>query len=389
MPQKVQQGLQAVAQQLMQSLLAPGTKPQLPSFAGQEQALQSAYQSKLRAIEGGLADSKSSLEDKYFQNYLAARQAMANRGLAGSGLASDQDTRLLLAKQKDLAGIERDAARGKLDAADWLGGAQASLADKEYNAQQEALANASKGRAENLKTLSSFISQMMPYEQATVAEQMKNQLGYDQLDQDTRNFLDTLDFKYADLGQRATDNAADRTLKWVNTMGYDQDGNLTENSRHNRTTEALTDQGQKLNYNAKMAGIQAGLQKAAMAGARASSSGSGPKPTQSDRDRMIGQEDIEIFLRNIDLSKDSRSSSQKLIDQARAGRKIDAEGYKILTAANSAFWDEQDNRKAAIASAGEDEYRAGQHASEASFNDATDSSTIPLYVDDPYGIYGN
>lgn len=194
--------LQAMIDQYMGLLQGGGQMPdiQMPRFDGQYQALQAGYDNKLRAIKGRLADGKESLEDKYFQNYLAARQGMANRGLAGSGLASDQDTRLLLAKQRDLAGLERDVTNAELDAADWFGSQQMSIADQEFNAQQTAMQKAQAAQADsqskNMQLFGDLIKNLLPYEQAKVADYMKQNQFYDKLDQNGKQFADDLAYKY-------------------------------------------------------------------------------------------------------------------------------------------------------------------------------------------------
>lgn len=84
----------------------------LETLAGQ---LTQQQESGLMSITNALEDAKMGIEDKAFQAWLAARQEMANRGLAGSGLTSDQDTRLLLQKQRDLSGAYRDANLARFD----------------------------------------------------------------------------------------------------------------------------------------------------------------------------------------------------------------------------------------------------------------------------------
>jgi hypothetical protein len=104
--QQMQQLWQAHAQKQAQDL----AKQKTDALQTLIDRLKGNQKTGLEQINNSVADSNQALEDKSFQNFLAARQAMANRGLAGSGLASDQDTRLLLAKQKDLSGVYRDAA---------------------------------------------------------------------------------------------------------------------------------------------------------------------------------------------------------------------------------------------------------------------------------------
>lgn len=68
---------------------------------------------ELQALDNTYTSAKGELEDKTFQDYLGARQTMANRGLAGSGLANDQDTRLLMANNKNLANINNNITSQK------------------------------------------------------------------------------------------------------------------------------------------------------------------------------------------------------------------------------------------------------------------------------------
>jgi hypothetical protein len=64
----------------------------------------------LSQIQNTTEDAKQALENRSFQDYLQSRQGIADRGLSGSGIAADADTRLALAKQQNMAGIMRDAA---------------------------------------------------------------------------------------------------------------------------------------------------------------------------------------------------------------------------------------------------------------------------------------
>lgn len=88
---------------------AAQAKQQNEAMQGQYNSLLGQYQTgqenELKSLDSGYETAKGELEDKSFQQYLNARQTMANRGLAGSGLANDQDTRLLMANSKNLAGL--------------------------------------------------------------------------------------------------------------------------------------------------------------------------------------------------------------------------------------------------------------------------------------------
>ena len=60
----------------------------------------------LLALQNRYSQSKDELGDQTFQQWLEARQNTADRGLAGSGLASDADTRLLMANNKTLGNLQ-------------------------------------------------------------------------------------------------------------------------------------------------------------------------------------------------------------------------------------------------------------------------------------------
>lgn len=159
--------------------------------------LKNQQQSALMGITNSLQDAQQALEDRTFQQWLAARQAMANRGLAGSGIASDQDTRLLLAKQRDLAGLFRDAARQRFDVESQIGQSLeqayrslAGISDDEIasNIFQNLY---EKGRSELMdqaRLYSDMFSKLLPYSLPTVRDQMdffkdqqRNQLDWAKL----------------------------------------------------------------------------------------------------------------------------------------------------------------------------------------------------------------
>lgn len=127
---------QGQQQQAMMAQLEAQARRQAEEIANQKKSglnslieqLKQTQQSGLMGIANNVEDAKLSVEDQTFQNWLAARQQMSDRGLAGSGLASDQDTRLLLQKQRDLSGVYRDANRARFD----LEGRVGSQLDQAY-----------------------------------------------------------------------------------------------------------------------------------------------------------------------------------------------------------------------------------------------------------------
>jgi hypothetical protein len=146
--------------------------------------LKTQQESGLMGINNGVEDSKQALEDKSFQDWLAARQSMANKGLSGSGLASDQDTRLLLQKQRDLSGIYRDAEQQKYTtnstASNNLTDAYNKIAqinpeimkDQLY---QQMLGTAQKSLTDKAGMYSDMLKNIMGYEMPTAGEQLTYQ----------------------------------------------------------------------------------------------------------------------------------------------------------------------------------------------------------------------
>lgn len=108
----------------------------------------------LSQIQNGVEDAKQALENKSFQDYLQSRQSIADRGLSGSGIAADADTRLALAKQQNMAGIMRDAATQTND----LEGKYATNMDK---AKYEQLGLQSKYGTNLMKLLSDMSNSNM------------------------------------------------------------------------------------------------------------------------------------------------------------------------------------------------------------------------------------
>ncbi len=147
--------------------------------------LQNQQKSQLMGITNGVQDAEASLEDSSFQDYLAARQAMADRGLAGSGLASDQDTRLLLSKQRNLAGIYRDAEQQQFDVNSQIGNSLQevynrisglSAEGKEQELFQGMFSEAQKNMVEQSKTYADMLKEIMGYDTISATDQAKMNL---------------------------------------------------------------------------------------------------------------------------------------------------------------------------------------------------------------------
>lgn len=140
----------------------------------------------LKRVDNSLADAKQSLEDTSFQRYLASRQSIANRGLSGSGLAQDADTRLSLARQRDLAGIERDAATQRYALDESYNNNSKSIYDQLNNINEDSLYTQfyTQLRAQAAQEQAQKAAQLMQYIQ--LQNQMQQQDYARQVDQ--RNF---------------------------------------------------------------------------------------------------------------------------------------------------------------------------------------------------------
>lgn len=208
----------------------------------------------LQGVQNSTESAKAALEDRSFQNYLESRQNIADRGMSGSGIAADADTRLMLAKQGQMADIMRDAAlqeanvqnqyssltdratQGKsdlesqygvnlmgllgqlADAQGQLGGRAQQLNMNRYNTLAQfqpqfqsvydrmgqidetkyleemlgkAESSANQNNLEYMKLLSGLIGTMLPYDQATMKDRLQVGLDYDRLNSGNMNdFLD-------------------------------------------------------------------------------------------------------------------------------------------------------------------------------------------------------
>ena len=106
------------------------------------ESLKTGQKNDLKFITDGIDSATNKIEDKSFQDWLAARQNAASRGLAGSGLASDQNTRLLLSKQRDLADMftQKNTALNDVNKrySDSINTAQSGIANTNLNAMQAA-----------------------------------------------------------------------------------------------------------------------------------------------------------------------------------------------------------------------------------------------------------
>lgn len=233
-------------QQWANQQAAAQTQQQVDSLGSLISQLTNRQTSELQGITNRTQDAQEALDDKSFQDFLAARQTMANRGLAGSGIASDQDTRLLLSKQRNLAGLMRDASQQAFDVTSNYGG-QLSDAQKRLQAAQGgqgALASQLFQKmfmdGQNLMlnkagAYSDMLGKILGYDMPTANAKLDNALSRQKMEQENKQFYDNL------------------KLKAVELFGRDANGNLTldaqklaETANHNRATEANDSMGLQL-----------------------------------------------------------------------------------------------------------------------------------------------
>lgn len=244
-------------QQAYQQQLAEMQRQQLGSLLGQYRSAQDA---DLQALDNAYAAQKSQLEDDTFQQWLQARQEMANRGLAGSGLASDQDTRLLMANNKNLTSLFNNINDQK-NQIKLRYGSQIDNINNQLAALNSYLpsfpgvgsttpATASAANVNNalsayapaapndttLNMMFKIFETVLPYTRATVKDQMNYAIDVDEQKRkwaETRGYDETgnptLDYlKYMLDVDKASDASAQA---WAKIYGVDSQGNPTFDAR--------------------------------------------------------------------------------------------------------------------------------------------------------------
>lgn len=134
------------------------------------------------AINNNVKDATQKVEDSSFQDYLKSRQAMTDRGLAGTGLAEDANTRLGLDRTRQMAGIMRDANNQAYKVQDQLNVKMTDTMDKMANTNLQDTIDKlfqeyyKTGSANALKVAQQYQEQlknMMPYQQMTKEQEGK------------------------------------------------------------------------------------------------------------------------------------------------------------------------------------------------------------------------
>lgn len=226
-------------------------------------SLQGGQTSELEMLQSQLASTRQELEDDTFQKYLQARQAMANRGLAGSGLANEQDTRLLLARGRELARISQDAQARTNEImrryGNQLAQAQQQLAgisqsDLEAQLFQQMFQSGNQQLMDMAKIYLDLIGQTIGYDYVSKRDLLNLQFDYDKLASEERRALDKMTMEerqfYAQL-EADTQLAlakikADYDIRMTDIMGVDSQGRptldamkLAEEIRKRQTSEAI------------------------------------------------------------------------------------------------------------------------------------------------------
>jgi len=216
-------------------------------------SLQQSQNADLEAIMAGLAQTRQDIEDDTFQRYLQARQMMADRGLAGSGIASDQDTRLLMDRGRQLAranqNAEAQAQQVRAMYSNRLADAYTNLSNLNQSAlQQQIYMDLLNSAQQDMLKRAELFMEMF--------EKMSDrEFNYDKLSSEERRFYDKLNsdekLAYAQMNseiqQLMMKLAQEYDLEMTKIMGYDQQGRptldalkLAEQIRANKANEYLS-----------------------------------------------------------------------------------------------------------------------------------------------------
>jgi hypothetical protein len=103
----------------------------------------------MQQIIDGYRNSASSLDKGYFQQYLGQGQSQVNRGLTG-GMVADQNARLAMNKQGELAGLWRTRNQSTATEGERYANTAQTIAEALTQIQKEKAANAEKMYQDNL-----------------------------------------------------------------------------------------------------------------------------------------------------------------------------------------------------------------------------------------------
>jgi hypothetical protein len=279
-----QQVDQAALQQKADQEAAEQANEQKAAYQRLIDSLVSGQDAALGSVNSNLATSRQDLQDTSFQDYLRARQNIASRGLAGSGLADAQNTQLLLANGRQLAGLGRDAqsqiAQVRADYGSKLADANAQLSGVNQNKMAQQIYDQLYGQAQG--TLNDkadryldLIGKTIGYDKINAGDAANLQFDYDKLGVDNQQFYDKLGadqkLEYEKMNQNDRQFYAklnndsrqfydklnsDYNISLTSIMGVDKDGNptidnqkLAEEIRKNKADEDFNN----TNLNAQVA----------------------------------------------------------------------------------------------------------------------------------------
>lgn len=229
-------------------------------------------QADLQALQGAQANAENKISDQTFQDWLAARQNLSNRGLAGtgSGFQNDADVRLQMNKQNALGDlyntVAQQLAKTNANYGEKLANAQQSLSGLNLNSlQQSQFQSMFKDTSANLldmvKTYAGLAGKQMPYAQTSTSDLLKTQLGYDKLSQQDKQFYDKLGQDYnldmtKMMGVDANGNPTLDTQKFIADVKLRQ-ANLDEKIRNNRVTASISSNNAMIKASADAAKLMA------------------------------------------------------------------------------------------------------------------------------------
>jgi hypothetical protein len=275
----------------MQLKQAEEYQKMLQAAAAQAQAEYEAYvqqiEAAIRGVQGNLDASmqqlsadeeqkRKAIQDQLFYQWLQARQNLADRGLAGSGLESDANVRLGMNHSNLIAQLAQQyaAKRAALqaEAQSKIGEIESKRAafdrDKIMDRyKSEAEAAYQKEASNKLKSAQDFLEAILPYDKAKKADVLKNTIAQNRLGLDVNKFEEAVRHNKASeylkaLGyQNAMDIAKlrDATTRELGLGRIDatlrgQDLNYALGLQRDATTR----RGQDLNYDLGMGRLDLG-----------------------------------------------------------------------------------------------------------------------------------
>lgn len=241
-------------QQAMQQQMQQQSAQQQSSIQNIMNQTKANQANDIASIDSAYNQGKADIEDQQFQKWLEARQGVANRGLAGTGLASNADTRLLMSGNRNLTQLASDIAAQKTQTNNQYGNMMATLQNQYADAGNwmgKSSGNIPSGVSADM--MFNMFKEILPYQFASQKDQLTHQAdmaqtkaNYDvdmaQMASDYNVDIKKLQFDYKKLDaeqRRAYDQMAsteqmfvakqvqDYELEMTKLMGTDKNGNPT------------------------------------------------------------------------------------------------------------------------------------------------------------------